>query len=239
MNTLFIDKEGKKHFKNITPETEELQTQFGIIRIKDINKDAGKAKTHKDYEFRVYEASLQEKVENMKMGSRPIYPYDSGVMCAMINIKPGSKVLEAGSGSGGNTMYMAEMGAIIDTYEREQRFQEIAEKNLSEYKNVKSHLGSVIEAKLKEEYYDTLFFDLQEPDAAIEKCDYALKHGGFVGVFTPIMDDIKPVWRKFEERGYMDIRAIQLDLKELIVKKYARVKGLMGFPGFFIWARKP
>ena len=108
--------------------------------------------------------------------------------------------------------------------------------DLEKYKNVKTHFGNVLEAKLKK--YEVIFLDLQNPDKAIEKLHNNLEIGGFVGVYTPIIDDIKPVWRKLEELKYFDIRAIQLDNKEVIVKKYARVKGLLGFPGYFIWARK-
>ncbi len=233
---LLIDKKGKK---TLIKKTEgKVNTQYGIISESNLNKSNGKIKTHTGIELLAVKPSFQDIVENMKMGSRPIYPYDSGIMAAMLSIKPKTKVLEAGTGSGGNTIYLAELGAVIDTYEKEKRFYDIAEKNLKKYPNVKAHYGNVLEAKLKKGHYDVIFLDLQNPAEAIEKLDYSLKIGGFVGVYSPIMDDLKPVWRKFEERSYFDIRAIQLDLKEVIVKKYARIKGLLGYPGWFIFARK-
>ena len=233
---LLIDKKGKKTL--IDSEGKEINTQYGIISESNLNKFNGKIKSHTGIELLAVKPSFQDMVEKMKMGSRPIYPYDSGIMSAMLSIKQGTRVLEAGTGSGGNTTYLAELGAVIDTYEKEKRFYDIAEKNLKKYSNVKTHYGNVLEAKLKKDFYDSLFFDLKNPAEAIEKLGYSLKTGGFVGVYSPIMDDLKPVWRKFEERNYFDIRAIQLDLKEVIVKKYARIKGLLGYPGFFIWARK-
>ncbi len=237
MNTLLIDRKGKKTL--ISTEERKANTQYGIISETDLNKlNGGLVKTHTGKQLLAVKPSFQDMVESMKMGSRPIYPYDSGIMSAMLSIKKGTKVLESGTGSGGNTIYLAELGAEIDTWEKEKRFYDIAEKNLAKYKNVKTHYGNVLEQKLKREFYDVIFLDLQNPSQAIEQIDYSLRIGGFVGVYSPIMDDIKPVWRKLEERGYFDIRAIQLDLKEVIVKKYARVKGLLGYPGWFIWGRK-
>ena len=236
MNTLLIDKKGKKTL--LTTEKEKVSTQYGLISKKDLNKASGKIRTHTGKELLAIKPSFLDQVEGMKMGSRPIYPYDSGIMGALLSIKKGTKVLESGTGSGGNTIYLAELGAEVDTFEKEERFFKIAEKNLEKYNNVKTNQGNVLEAELKNENYEVIFLDLQNPQEAIEKLHSKLKIGGFVGVYTPTMDDIKPVWRKFDELEYLDIRAIQLDLKEVIVKKYARVKGLLGFPGFFIFARK-
>lgn len=237
MNTLLVDKNGKKIFRNITPETNE-NTEYGIIRQKGFNKRAGKLKTHNGYVLDAYETSLLERVETMKMGARPIYPYDSGIMCALLSVRPDARVLEAGTGSGGNTLYMAELGALIDTFEKEKEFFEKAKKNLKNYGNVKMKNADVMTAKLKKSHYDVVFLDLQNPSEALEKTYVALKKGGFAGVYSPIMDDIKPVWRALESLGFMDIRAVQLSPLEIMVKKYARVKGLLGFPGFFVWARK-
>lgn len=179
--------------------------------------------------------NVQEKVERMKMGARPIYPYDAGVICAMMDVKHGSKVLEAGTGSGGFTMFLAEIGANVLSFEKNEQFHEIAKENLRGYKNVRLKLGDV--AKVRESGFDAIFLDLQRPDRMIKKLKPKLKKGGYIGIYSPIMDDIKPVWRELE-KSFINIRAVLLDHKEIQVKKYARVKGMLGFPGFFIWAEK-
>jgi tRNA (adenine57-N1/adenine58-N1)-methyltransferase len=179
--------------------------------------------------------NIQEKVENMKMGARPIYPYDAGVMCAMLDIKPGSKVLEAGTGSGGVAMFLGEMGANVISYEKNKDFYKIAKENLKDYKNVHVKLGDVTRAK--EKNFDAVFLDLQHPEYVLKKIRSKLKKNGYLGVYTPIMDDIKPLWRELE-KSFINIRAVLLDHREIQVKKYARIKGMLGFPGFFIWAKR-
>ncbi len=238
MAIILIDKHGKKTF---VKRKGDVNTQYGVIKSKDINKCVGKArvvKTHKGYEFLVVKPSLLEKVENLRMGARPIYPYDAGVITALLSITSGSRVLEAGTGSGGMTLFLAELGARVFSYEAKEEFFEKAKENLSEYKNVKLFNKDVKEAKHKKESFDAVFLDLKSPASVISIVKPFLKKGGFMGAYSPIMDDIKPVWRKLEEEGFTDIRCLKLGFEEVIVKKYARVKGLMGFPGFFIWARR-
>ena len=179
--------------------------------------------------------NIQEKVEKMKMGARPIYPYDSGLICAMLNVKPGSKVLEAGTGSGGFAMYLGQLGTRVLSYEKNKGFYEVAKQNLREYKNVNLRLGDVSKAKGKD--FDVIFLDLQNPAAMVRKLKGKLKKGGHIGIYSPIMDDIVPVWRGLE-KSFINVRAVLLDHKEVQVKKYVRIKGMLGFPGFFIWAQK-
>ena len=178
---------------------------------------------------------VQEKVERMKMGARPIYPYDSGIICAMLDIRPGAKVLEAGTGSGGFSMYLGEIGAKVISYEKNKGFYDIAKRNLKGYRNIALRQGDV--SRVREKNFDAIFLDLQNPDAMIRRLKGHLKKGGYLGVYSPIMDDIKPIWRELE-KNFINIRAVLLDHKEIQVKKYARVKGMLGFPGFFIWAQK-
>jgi tRNA (adenine57-N1/adenine58-N1)-methyltransferase len=176
---------------------------------------------------------IQQKVEQMRMGARPIYPYDSGLICAMLNVRPGAKVLEAGTGSGGFTAYLGELGANVLSYEKNKQFYEIAKENLKGYRNVRVRLGDV--SWVKEKNFDVLFLDLQWPDKMVTRLKNRVKKGGYIGIYTPIMDDIKPVWSVLE-KNFINVRGVLLDHKEIQVKKYARIKGMLGFPGFFIWA---
>ncbi|MFH0986494.1 MAG: hypothetical protein V1911_00425 [Candidatus Micrarchaeota archaeon] len=234
---MLIDENGKKF---VVRNDSDFNTQYGLIEKKQLNKRSGagadSVKTHLGHKYIMLEPTVTDMVEHMKMGSRPIYPYDSGIICALLNIRPGSKVLEAGTGSGGLATFMAELGAKVETYEREEEFYKKAVHNLGHYKNVKTHNSDI--KKCRETGFDAVFLDLQNPDDYIAFANKKLRHGGMIGIYSPIMDDIKPVWRALEKNKFGEIRAVQLDLKELIVKKYTRVKDLLGFPGFFIWARK-
>jgi len=232
MKLLLVHASGKK--KLVETSQGELNTEHGVIGLRGL-RPGGTARSHKGERFAVVRPSLLELVENMKMAARPIYPYDAGIMCALLDIRPGSRVLEAGTGSGGFTTFLAEMGADVVTYERDRKFHEVAKRNLAGYDKVTCRYGDVLRAKGGG--FDAIFLDMQHPGRAIRKLGNRLRPGGWLGVYTPIIDDVKPAWRALEAAGFGEIGAVQLAYNELVVKKYARVKGLLGFPGFFIFGR--
>ncbi|MBS3060173.1 MAG: hypothetical protein J4432_01545 [DPANN group archaeon] len=235
MKLMLLHSSGNKVLYDL--DKEQIHTKYGILLKSEVNKPYGSIlKAPNGGEFVVLEPSILDLVEGMKMSSKPIFPYDSGIMASLLNIKPGKRVLESGTGSGGFTTYLAELGAVVVTYEKNPDFFKTAQLNLRQYKNVKLLNDDVYNAQ--ESGFDSIFLDLQYPGKAIEALHLKLNPGGFLGVFTPILDDVKPVWETLAELGFSEIRALQFDVKELQVKKYLRVKGPLGFPGFFIWARK-
>ena len=215
----------------------DVHTKDGIISDSDVKKQ-GIVKTTKGVEYLVVEPTIRDRIQNMKKGARPIYEYDAGLIAALMGIDGKSVVLEAGTGSGCMTMVIANIAKQVETLEKEERFYKIADKNFEKagFKNIKNTNEDLLEAKLGE--YDAVFLDMKGPTGGIEKVVPHLKTGRFLVIFTPIIDDLKPIAQKLEEMGFIETRIIQLDLKEIEVKKYARVKGLFGFPGFVIVARK-
>ncbi len=216
---------------------QDVHTKDGIIKKKDI-KPGKIAKAAKGREYLVIKPSIRDRIQFMKKGARPIYEYDAGLIASLMGIDGESIVLEAGTGSGCMTLVLANIAKRVDTFEKEERFFKIADENIKKagFTNVRNKNKDLLDAKLVK--YDSVFLDMRDPTKGIEKVAPQLKQGKFMVVFTPIIDDIKPIAEKFEELGFIDTRIIQLDLKELEVKKYARVRGLFGFPGFVIVARR-
>jgi len=215
----------------------DVHTKDGILPAAEVEK-GGIIRSPKGREYLVMRPSLRDRIQNMRKGARPIYEYDAGLITALMGIDKNDRVIEAGTGSGCMTLMLANQAKSVETFEKEERFYTIAKENVEKagLKNVEMHNKDLLDAELGE--YDAVFLDMKNPLAGIEKVYPHLVSGRFIVIFSPIIDDLKPIAQKLEELGFIETRIIQLDLKELEVKKYMRVKGLFGFPGFVVVARK-
>lgn len=218
--------------KRIKVTGKEMNTEFGKVNLENV-KPGELVRSHKGEEFLFLEASIGDEIELMKKGARPIYHYDAGFFAALLNIKPGAFVLEAGTGSGCFTKYIASLGAKVITYEKRKEFYEIAKGNLKGCENIEVRYGDIRE--VEESGFDVIFLDLKYPEKIIPKIKERLKLGGFLGIYLPTMNRIREIVDSM--KGFVNIRIIQMDTKE-IDSHSLRIKGNVSFPGFFIFGRK-
>ncbi|MCD6523060.1 MAG: methyltransferase domain-containing protein [Candidatus Diapherotrites archaeon] len=219
---------------------EDISTTDGIIKADAIRKK-GIARTSKGESYLVMKPLLRDYIQYMRKGARPIYEYDAGMIASLLSLQKGDNVLEAGTGSACTTLAFANIvyPGKVYTFEKEERFYEIAVENIkhSGFDNIVITHGDILKQKL-DMMYDAVFLDMNEPVKAIEHVCKHLKQGRFLAVFTPVIDHVRPVIEKMSELGFVQIQSIQLDLKEVELKKYLRIKGLFGFPGFVVVGRK-
>jgi len=106
------DNKGRKRLFTLREEG-QLHLQKGRIWHRDIiSAIPGQVfSTHLGAKFTIRRPSLQEYVLLMPRGPAPSYPKDMLAMIDMMDIGVGSYVLEAGSGSGGMTLYLSRAGA--------------------------------------------------------------------------------------------------------------------------------
>lgn len=233
---LLISLEGRAILKKWRGES--IGTKDGQIQKEDVHK-GGMVKTGKGIPYLVTEPRLRDRTQLSERGARPVYEYDAGFIAALMSVQNGDTVIEAGTGSGRMTMILSNAvgpaGRVI-TYEKEERFYEMAKKSLEGFRNINAVFGDVREARLPES--DAAFLDMQHPTTAMECVVKALKPGRFLAVFTPTSDDVKPVMEKMQELGMVGIEAVQFNNLEWELKKYLRVKGLFSFPAFVIVGRR-
>ncbi|MGV9198588.1 MAG: tRNA (adenine-N1)-methyltransferase, partial [Promethearchaeia archaeon] len=198
------------------------------------------------YKFYVLRPLISDYVQHIRRKTQIIYPEDAGLILMYTGISPGSKVLEAGCGSGALT-------CILGTYVRPDGHiysYDVRYKSLQQAKhNIKKagledvisiEKGDIIEDDLDIYDIDTVVLDLAQPWKAVEKIKGYLKLSGTLVSFSPTIEQVKKTYFALQEEGFFEINACELLKRDLQIKKNAtRPYGRMiGHTGYLIFARK-
>lgn len=225
----------------------ELQTHRGVIRHDDlIGQPLGReVQSHLGYPFLVLEPSTHDLILDLKRITQIMYPKDIGYVLLKMNVRPGSRVVEAGTGSGGLTLALAR--AVMPTgrvysYEVRPDVLNLAAKNLEK-------LGLLPFVELKERDIeegfdevdvDALFLDLRTPWEYLDQAHAALKSGGFFGATLPTTNQVVQLIRALPEHGFSAI-----EVEEILLRTYKAVPArlrpmdrMVAHTGYLVFARK-
>ncbi|CEG67030.1 hypothetical protein CU097_010849 [Rhizopus azygosporus] len=147
--------------------------------------------------------TLQEYVLNVPRKCTPIYPKDASTIVHMLDVQPGDKVLEAGTGNGSLTLYLAKAVSHegkVDTFDVRQEHSKTAQTHVQRYSRgkyasvVSFHVGSLGD-KLQEmmepkEEYDAIVLDMPQPSDEIPKILPYLKNDRFIVCYLPNMTQV-------------------------------------------------
>ncbi|KAI9478889.1 MAG: S-adenosyl-L-methionine-dependent methyltransferase [Benjaminiella poitrasii] len=134
----------------------------------------------------------------------PIYPKDASTIIQMLDLEPGQKILEAGTGNGSLTLYLAKAvaggGGQVDTFDIRVSHSNAAKKHVARYSRgkynsaISFHLGSVGEELsnkgTEEEVYDGVALDMPEPHKEIPLILPFLKNDRFIVCYLPNMTQV-------------------------------------------------
>ena len=154
----------------------------------------------------------------------PTYPKDASAMVTLLDLAPGMRVLEAGTGSGGLTLFLAravgEKG-LVESYEARPHHLAQAERNVRAFwqvENVRFHLGKLEEAELEEAAYDGVALDLMEPWKVLEKAALALKPDRFLVAYLPNITQVLELVRAAEAHPFRLERVLEVGWREWAVR---------------------
>jgi tRNA (adenine57-N1/adenine58-N1)-methyltransferase catalytic subunit len=239
---ILINEKGKKFVAG----ADDLHTDHGYIKKEEIaiSKSGDILKTHLGREFRVLEANINDYIELMDRRCSIILSKDLGVMAAYSGLGCGHRVVEAGTGAGAATIFMAnivgETGHVY-SYELREDFSQIADKNVKGFGlgNVTLKCQDVTEG-IDEEDVDLVFLDLPKPWEVVENARDCLKSGGYLAAYTPYIDQVKLLTRILKKREFSDLKSLECLVREIEVKdKGVRPKTRMtGHTGYLTFGRK-
>ncbi|MFN3369348.1 MAG: tRNA (adenine-N1)-methyltransferase [Thermus sp.] len=178
----------------------------GTVPHEEIRKagPGGKVRTHLGEELSVHRPTLEEYLLHMRRSATPTYPKDASAMVTLLDLAPGMRVLEAGTGSGGLTLFLARavgpMG-LVESYERRPQHLAQAEANVRAFwqvENVRFHLGSLEEATLERESFHGVALDLMEPWKVLAKATEALMPNRFLVAYLPNITQVVELVQRTE-----------------------------------------
>ncbi len=225
----------------------DLHTHRGYIKHSDlIGKEfGGSVKSSMNTDFVLLPPLLNDYVARFSRRTQVLYEKDIGLILAYAGVRAGSRVIEAGTGSGALTCVLASIvGASgrVYSYEVNEDSVRIARENL---KGV--GLDGVVELRLKdavegfeEREVDAVILDLGSPWLIVPRAREALKRGGILLSFSPTIDQIQKTLALMRSGGF-----VWIEVLESILRKWQTGEGklrpetlMVGHTGFFCVARR-
>jgi tRNA (adenine57-N1/adenine58-N1)-methyltransferase catalytic subunit len=142
---------------------------------------------------------MSDFILKMPRGAQVIYPKDIGAILVYADIAPGTRVLEAGTGSGALTLALARAAGpdgMIVSYELREDHHDRGGANLESFLGkippwVDLRLGDVREVASTGEMFDRVVLDLPEPWAVLEEIRAALHPGGLLCTYLPTTNQVQ------------------------------------------------
>jgi tRNA (adenine57-N1/adenine58-N1)-methyltransferase catalytic subunit len=172
--------------------------------------------------------TLADFVLKMPRGAQVLYPKDIGAILVHADVAPGSRVLEAGTGSGALTMALARAagpdGCVI-SYDSREDHHATAARNVDMFFGARPtwldlRLGDVraVAATIPvtgTPRFDRVILDLPEPWAVLPEMTHALRPGGILCCYLPTTNQTREAVLAMQRSDYL-----QVDTFEVLVRHW-------------------
>lgn len=196
---LLIDGRSRRYLIKLI-EGDVFHSHHGVLKHDElIGLAAGSvAITSLDRRIRVLKPTLADYVLKMPRGATVVYPKELGQILIQADIAPGSRVLEAGTGSGSLTLALLRAvgpSGVVYSYDRREDFHQKALRNIERWGELgggrlDARLGDVYEDEIDIDV-DRVVLDLTEPWLALPNVLRCLEPGGILCVYMPAITQVQ------------------------------------------------
>ncbi len=224
-----------------------FDSQYGRIDLKKvIGKKYGiKIKTSSGKEFVVIEPTLTDTIYKFKRGPQVVATKDSAAILSVTGCSPGWTVVDAGTGSGFLSIFLANYlkPGKIYTYEIRKDFHEIARKNIKQsgLKNIVIK-NKDISKGINEKNVDMVTLDLEEPEKVVKHAFNSLKTGGWLVIYSMHIEQIQRAYKEIKKYNFTEPKILENMQVEWQMqgknRTFTRPKTHLGHTGFLTFVRK-
>lgn len=243
---LFYLSPKKKWLVQVVME-KQIHTHAGFIEPKDvIGKEYGqKILTNTNKEIYLLYPKLNDFILKSKRATQILYPKDMSIIVGWTNLCSGKNVIEAGTGSGSLSCFIANLirpSGHLYSYDNREESYRIAKKNidkagLTQYITL---INKDVKLGIEEKNMDVAILDLGDPWTLIEAMKNSLKPGGSLASVSPTINQVEKVVIELQKQGFIEIETLEILMREMEVRegKTRPSMRMIGHTTYLTFARK-
>ncbi|MFB0563340.1 MAG: tRNA (adenine-N1)-methyltransferase [Candidatus Lokiarchaeia archaeon] len=228
-------------------EEKKHHTHRGVVNFDDIigNPYGTTVLSNLNHKFYVVRPTPMDLILKMQRATQIIYPKDIGLILLNTGVGPGSRVVEAGTGSGALTSILANYvkpAGRVYSYENREEFLKIARKNLE-----KAEVINYVELKnkdilegIEEEQVDAVILDIATPWLVVKLAYDVLIGGGHFASYSPTIEQVQKTVKELKKEKFIDLRTQECIVRYINVEegKTRPETRMIGHTAFLTFARK-
>ncbi len=201
--------------------------------------------SHLGTPFLALRPRLDERMFKVRRRTQIVYPKDAGWLVMALDLAPGRRVIEMGTGSGAFTILLSQFvgpQGRVYTFDRREDFLENALSNVARAGFSDRVQGRVLSAgePFPVRDADAAFLDLPEPWLAIPAARRALEPGSPLALIVPTAEQLKEAVRVLQEECFVRLEMVEILERRMLVRQTAGVRPaerMVGFTGYLVAGR--
>jgi tRNA (adenine57-N1/adenine58-N1)-methyltransferase len=224
----------------------KLHTHRGIVSFDELIGIpwGSQVTSHLGSTYFLLQPALATLLQDIRRNTQIMYPKDIGYILITMGIGPGSRVIEAGTGSGSFTTALAwtvgPQGHVF-SYDARPEMQNLARKNLEKHGMADriTWMHRNVEEGFDERGVDALFLDLPNPYDYMEQVRQALKPGGYFGTILPTMNQVTLLLPALHQHhfAFVDVCEILLRFYKPVPNRLRPTDRMVAHTGYLVFAR--
>ena len=243
---LFYLSPRKKWLIQVSPG-KQVHTHAGYIEVEEvIGKEYGQSvMTNTKQEIYLLYPRLNDYIFKSKRATQILYPKDMAIIASWTDLSHGKKVIEAGTGSGSLSCFIANLirpDGHLYSYDVREESHEIAKKNIEKAGLSEFVTLQIKDAKLglEEKDMDVAILDLGDPWTLIKTMKGCLRPGGTLASVSPTINQVEKVVIELQNEGFLEIETLEILMREMEVRegKTRPAMRMVGHTTYLTFARK-